>query len=472
MPYGSSYVYKEDGNILQLWNGVSQNPFTVAGNYPAHAKTNYIRSGTNAPKGAVHGNVVRQPTSSSYEWRYVSVPMGKRLAYKVYSKRLGRYVWARRPILIRRLVKVKLPKRKKIKGLDLPPNALSYSGSTVSYFSDISAVTCSNGSSLLLMTGSLWAPFLPFGSSFVPGANADNYLYPGISSRFSAFVSEADSNCIPRLYEKVKQQDVNLAQALNERRQTVQLLVDLSKRLLAFWTNLKKFNLRAAISQLLPGSGRQLANDWLAIQYGIKPLLSDLEGITKSLTKKPSDVIFDIKVRKKIEVPRELLWSSSGPSGIIRVADEVTSFGYVEVVYKYRFKISSPGMAVERELTRLGFSNLNSLAWESIPFSFVFDWFLPIGNYLNNSDAFDNLTVVHATKTVFQKEYIEFRRTFGGAPVSGYQTSSGVTGFVTERVKVDRVLTGIPELRFPSLKDPISKIHILNAIALISQLKR
>jgi hypothetical protein len=129
-------------------------------------------------------------------------------------------------------------------------------------------------------------------------------------------------------------------------------------------------------------------------------------------------------------------------------------------------------MAVQREFTRLGFGNLNSLAWESIPFSFVADWFIPIGNYLNNADAFDNLEVVHATKTVFQKEYIEFRRTFGGAPVSGYQTSSSTTGFVSELVKVDRTLTGIPELRFPEIKDPVSKLHIANAIALISQLKR
>jgi hypothetical protein len=434
-----------------------------------HGSVTYSRSGDNAttvrcpPAGL-------QQNGPFWEYEWVAVPKGKRLATKIWSKRLNKFVWARKHIVVRKLVKKYPPKKPKpLKGLDIPPNRLSYVGSTVAYFGDNQNVLVSNGSDTLTISGPLWASFAPFGGSPLEG-NVASYLGRFVSDHYDGIVAQADAAAIPRLYEKVKGQSVNLAQALVEYRQTAKLFKEVVTRLFKFWLQLKKGNLAQAVNVLLPGSGKQLANDHLAIQYGVRPLLSDLEGIAKVLSG-ARDVVFDIKVRKKISIPRHRVHYSNRPYGVTWVKCEVHSSGYVEVKYKYRFKLSSPGMALERALTDLGFGNLNALAWETIPFSFVVDWFLPIGSYLNTSDAFDNLTVVHATKTVFRKETIEFRRTFGGND-SGFTTTTQETGFVNDRVQVDRSLTGVPSLAFPDFKDPISKLHIANAIALLTQLRK
>lgn len=483
MPYGMNTTMRSDGNVLQYWYdgaapGVSVNPYTVAGRYYKHAVRSYSRTGTNASSKPLKNSAVKRLPDGPLEWRLVTVPGGKRLAYKTYSKRLKKFVWARGPVKVLRLVrtyKSKPPKNKK--GMNLPPNALNFESSTCSYFGENLTIIANKGGSSatrqeIVMQGALWAPFLPFGATFVGGVNADTYAFRGISSRFAPFVTVANNACTARLYERVKAQSVNLAQALVEYRQTAKLFYDLVKRLFQFWFKLKSGNLVSAMRQLLPTTGKQLSNDHLAIQYGVKPLLSDLEGVVKTLTERPS-VEFDVIVRQRVEVPRALIGQASGPSGKIRFADYVYSFGYVEVKYKYRFRISSPTQALDRTLSQLGFGNLNSLAWETIPFSFVVDWFLPIGNFLNNADAFSGLTVLSSTKTVFQKEYIEFSRTFGGAPVSGFTTSSGTCGFINENVSCVRSLTTAPPtLRFPEFKDPTSKMHIANALALIYQLRK
>lgn len=486
MPYGNKYRYRENGNIVQWYKGhpslpgSSVNPFTVAGAYPLHGGVNYIRSGTNTPKAVIKGKSGRPTPDGPWEWRLVKARQGPRLAYKVFSKRLNKNVWARDFVMVPRLVKTwRKPAKKKVRSdyKDLPPNALSYHSTCLAYYGDDQVVSCMQlnnpNSASIVMTGALWAPFLPFGANFVPGVNADNYTGPNISARFESFVSEADSAAVSRLYEKVKGQHTNLAQIIAERRQTASLFLELVKRLVGFWIKLRKGDITSALGKLFPGffSAKGIANDHLAIQYGLRPLLSDMEGIVATLTNRDF-VPFSVTVKKRIEVPRTVLEVFSGPSGLIYFKDEVTSFGYVEVKYKYKFAIPSETKAIKRTFASLGFGNLNALSWELTPFSFVVDWFLPIGSYLNNLDAFSQLQVVSSTKTVIRKEFIEFKRVFGGNN-SGYTTSSATLGFVAERFHCDRtIISEIPALRFPTFKDPVSKMHIANAIALLVQLRK
>lgn len=471
MPYTNKTHDPEPGYVKQTWNGALVSSRDNSGfNYPAHGKVSYVRTGTNAAKQLVEScrPVDRRIT---YGWELRAVPFGPRLPVKVWSKRKQQWVWKRELIVIKKLVKIyppRSPKRPK-KGLDLPPNALSYASASVSYFGKHLDIDVTNGSDKLTISGSLYGQFVPFGSLAVAEPHPVPYMEKAISPHFVSYVNDANQAAITRLYDKVKNQQVNLAQVLAEYRQSAALFADVAKRLVKVFKLVKKRQFNLAVGELLPGSFAGAGSTHLAIQYGLRPLIGDLEGITTLLTS-GRDVLFDIVVRVKREVPRTLVSSSNRPYGLTWIKTEVHSFGYVEVKYKYRCRVTSPGMALKRTLSELGFGNLNSLAWEAIPFSFVVDWALPIGNYLNNRDAFDNLEVVASTKTVFQKEYIHFQRTFGGTD-SGFYTSHGTTGFVTERVSCDRTLVDLPPLPLPSFKDPRSTMHIANAIALLFQLK-
>lgn len=151
----------------------------------------------------------------------------------------------------------------------------------------------------------------------------------------------------------------------------------------------------------------------------------------------------------------------------------VYSEGFATVLYKCRVKVSDP---FGQFLSETGFSDPNLLAWELCPYSFVIDWLLPIGNYLQDKSAFANLEIVHLHKTEFCKELITYERRFtSGKVTGGYMNMTDMkSGFIVEKINCVRqvITTGLPELPFPSFKDPTSLTHILNSIALLRQLRK
>lgn len=480
MPYGYYYPKRTNGNITQLWteNGVSssRNPFTVEGVYAEHAKTSFNRSGTNTPSKDVRLANDSKQAGGRLDWVAVKSNSGPRLGYKIWNKKLGKFVWARSQIYVWRLVRKKAPKFQKVlKGMsDLNPNRLDYNSSSVSYFGDDLIVTSksADGIKVLTMKGALWAPFTPYSSNYAAGVNADNYIRTGVTSRFDEAAAAMDASLINKLYTKVKNQHVNLVQVFAERKQTEKLVLDVFKRLAGFYKYARKGNLAQGVIELFPRDAKGLADARLAYVYGIKPLLQDLQGAVAQIAE-PTDVYYDIIVQKTVDLPWLRVNGETGMTyGITRLDDNVYSNGKVTVKYKVRLKLETALDSTLSKFTQLGFSNLPQLVWELTPFSFVADWFIPIGNYLSNADAFSNFTVVHATRTVFCEEYITFRRTFGGYS-SGFTTSSGSTGFVNKRIKCSRsVLTTIPTLRIPELKNPYSSDHLMNAVALAKTLRK
>jgi len=111
-----------------------------------------------------------------------------------------------------------------------------------------------------------------------------------------------------------------------------------------------------------------------------------------------------------------------------------------------------------------------------MPYSFVIDWLLPIGNYLQNHAAFANLKLVHLHKTQYIEEYVHFERQFlTKRDNNGYLwPARAAVGFINKRVSCSRsvITNNLPKLPFPSFKDPTSAGHIANAIALIRQLRK
>lgn len=472
MPYGT-VTFQQTNGIVQ---GSNCYPFPDCSNYtclgssssPAHGKASYVRSGSNAPVAKRKGLPFPPGT---FRLVPVRVAKGARLSYKVYSKRLKRFVFARQLITVYRYERVKsksVPK-KSLKGLDLMPNSLNYSSNQVSYFggnlgvlTDYVGLHWSGWSRRY--SGPLWHMFTPMGSYTALGPNPQNYWGATIDSgRFVSAETSLSSSLLTKLYDKVKNQKVNLGQALAERAQTAGLLADAAIRAAKALKALRAGNLSSAAKTLFPGGGKQMANDWLVYQYGIKPLISDIKGAAELLAT-PNELQYDVIVKKKLIHPRLKVDEESNSASFPHVTT-CYSEGYTEVTYKVRLKVTSAGARVFNEV---GLANLPAIGWELLPYSFIIDWLLPIGNYLNNQDAFDNLEVVYATKTVFHKENVTFERVCGGN-AGGYIYPTQTVGFINTRVSCVRSLITIPKLPTPSFKDPVSAGHIANAIALIRQ---
>lgn len=466
MPYGSTS--KQVSGIVERRKINNGNTYW-SNSYSTHSFSEYSsRSGGKASSAALRAAKKLSGTVTSFVLATKQVPKGPRLAYKVFSKRHKRWVWARAPITVYYLKRVRKRLPRNYRGLDLPPNPLNYFSCKVTNEntdSSIVGVSVNDPKELRSNSGPLWEYFVPAGAIAPLMPNLSSLSSGGVSTRFQSYVDQCSASALALLYERAKNQKVNLGQALAERAQTASLLADTVVRLASAVALAKKGNIAAAAKKLFPGNSKELANDWLVFQYGVKPLISDIEGAAEHLAVGES-LSFDIIAKISADVPPAV---TTYPHRSYMYADTtLVSHGKVSVTYKVRVVASA---ALQRDLSRLGFLNVESLIWELLPYSFVVDWFLPIGDYLNSRDAFSGLSIVHGHKTVYQEEFLTVQRQFGGLDQTGFRWPSKVL-FPWQCKKVScvrTILTNLPPLGKPDLKDPVSKGHIANAMALLRQ---
>lgn len=424
----------------------------------------FSRSWENKPPAQKLGGLKRSP-DGPYVLKRVLSPKGVTMRQLVYSPKTGKPYYTRKRFYTWLYVKTwsKGPKRKPKLPVDLMPNPLNFSSYRTSYIGGGSQTLRSTHSSgfYLKYVGNLYADLSPG-----IGPNAQALQNSDLHDFVLPLIEQARTRNTSRLYAKVKNQSVNLLQFLAERAQTAALLADAFRRLVKAANAMKRGRFSTAFRALFPDSQGKLANDWLLVQYGIKPLLSDIDGMAKELAVGESKTL-DVTVTTKVDIPRTTVFVSAGHYDGINYDSKVHVFGNITVKRKVRLRANSIG----RDFTRLGFGNLNAIAWELFPFSFVADWFIPIGNFINNEDAFAGFDVVFSTETIFVKEYVHLERNYGGAS-SGWSTDNVNTGFIVEKVKCIReVASSPPPLPYPSFKNPLSAGHVANALALASKLK-
>jgi hypothetical protein len=309
------------------------------------------------------------------------------------------------------------------------------------------------------------------GNSFAPGKNASD----------SDYLSNKSLN---KLLGKAKDQSVNLGWAVGEGRQTLNLFADNAKKIAGAARTLRQGNLVGAAAILTGAQPREfirgersfkkdlrrnapvaLANRWLELQYGWLPLLSDIYGSFEYLT------------NKLYKAPR---LKETAFAHIERNEENISEFAdfrvvtSVETTHTVRWVLYYT-QSGNHDLSALGLTNPLSIAWEVTPWSFVVDWALPIGTYLNNLDAFDGLSFVKGCKTEFWKGTV-LRVEMGKQRTLGdwvYTTTSNVRE-LTSAVQVSRQkLTSFPSSPLPSFKFPFKGgligPHALNAYALLTQ---
>jgi len=110
-----------------------------------------------------------------------------------------------------------------------------------------------------------------------------------------------------------------------------------------------------------------------------------------------------------------------------------------------------------------------SVAWEVMPWSFVADWFLPIGDYLGAVDfyrSFDINYIVRSEKVVRQGTFHD---------PGPYYEIEGAEGYFTREVTFTRSINSnpstyadVPTPSFKSMQKALTPEHLLNAFALLT----
>lgn len=288
-----------------------------------------------------------------------------------------------------------------------------------------------------------------------------------------------------KLLGKIKNTSANLAVAYAEAGKTATMVGDTAIKLARAMQFLKKGNFGAAAGQLGVGTrkraesrftkgyaqdaGKAVASGWLALNYGWKPLLDDVYGACDDLARNHlNDMIITSSAGHKLTFPIEATESSTN--------GKAKSFYWGRGQAKYQVRMSCsykrPGNSSAVKLKETGITNPLLIAWELVPYSFVVDWFLPIGNWLDTFDATLGLTFHSGYRTVYFKSTADMGWKFYGVDSYGvmqdafYQCSA-------YRVKCDRIiLSDFPSPAIPRFKNPVSLSHMASGIALLTQIFR
>jgi hypothetical protein len=274
-----------------------------------------------------------------------------------------------------------------------------------------------------------------------------------------------------KLREKVAGSDFNMSVFLGEGHQSLQMIAGAAIRLAKTAHHLKRGDLAGAARSLFAGADRaplkrhkdgkafkpsdaNVASNWLELQYGWLPLLKDAEAGAQTLAhalSAPVQKTFRMSLKRKYSAVR------TTPAGPWTTPVKAVAIGFHRRSLKVI--VSEPPHPVEL----LGLTNPELVLWELVPFSFVADWFLPIGDYL------EARAITSIVKGTYVTGDLIVSRSFpptGGCltdiePCSGYR-----------RIQSTRTVSTAPQMPLPafkSLKQVASWQHCANAIALLNQ---
>jgi hypothetical protein len=193
-----------------------------------------------------------------------------------------------------------------------------------------------------------------------------------------------------------------------------------------------------------------LASNWLELQYGWLPLIGDLDSGARALAHfVEQPCVFTARAHrtlrgKKLPEGGVASWMSGS---------YVTS----RQIVAYLTEVNTAKLS--------GLTDFESIAWELVPYSFVADWALPIGDFLSARGVASALSGTFVTSHLFKWSGtgLVSRPGLGYSFVAGSHSKSEGTFSRT----VDTTLQ-IPMPEFKPFGEMASWKHCANAVALLT----
>ncbi len=203
-----------------------------------------------------------------------------------------------------------------------------------------------------------WTPGSPEdrGSAFEKSKAQAYNAIGGAKAQLGAGLAEAKQTL-----DMVSKIAVQLARAINAAR-------------VGNWTNVLR-HLELDLRHIF--TGKALSERWLELQYGWFPLFSDLHSLANVFIEdlRSKDMVVSGKgFGRWSSVTQTYDWDQTHEEGDCN--------GRVKTVI-----IATVDRSDIHGLDRMGLVNPASIAWELVPFSFVIDWFMPIGAVLETWTA-------------------------------------------------------------------------------------
>jgi hypothetical protein len=215
-----------------------------------------------------------------------------------------------------------------------------------------------------------------------PGGGTDS-TFPISNSIYRYYETLAISSnevnrVLSRILDAAKDHSFNLAVNTSQLKETSNMVVSNLGKLGRAMQALRHGNFSMAAHQLSAeprvsqAKPSDIAGRWLELQYGWLPLLSDVHDAATAyhaITEGPRFRIFSATANNKGSFTYPSPWSPN-------VSMSQKAKRSRRYVFEQDEVLSTP--------RSLGLTDPASVLWENIPYSFVVDWFVPIGTYLSN----------------------------------------------------------------------------------------
>lgn len=275
--------------------------------------------------------------------------------------------------------------------------------------------------------------------------------------------STLESKAVTNMLLKLKQQDVDLGVMFAERNQTAKLVYETATRLRKAYVAVRRKRWKEARRQLGIGKLSGPRSEWMSYRYGITPLLMDVHGSAMALARRAGGTAHETQASVSVTG-----YSKDEFKDVI-VDDYWNKLSVVttrEVRAKCYYVPSNNALIA---MSSLGLTNPLMIAWELVPLSFVADWFLPIGDFLQCLDAavgydFKGGTVTHRyrSKIVRSPDWGQKHPNFW------LLADKSTGGYVHQHVTDRKVYAASPLPRAPVPKDGLNVKRAVDAIALLS----
>jgi hypothetical protein len=216
---------------------------------------------------------------------------------------------------------------------------------------------------------------------------------------FNSIISTCKNAARLKALVKIADAKVNLPVAFAEASKTSDLILGTARRIDRAYRAFRKGNLKG-IAENLGIAPRKLHNSWLEYKYGWMPLLMDVKGAAEFFAQQhvQRNPRFHVVAREQFLKNSSFQVTDAaygGGTGTKTYSIFVST--NIVVTVKIWCELTSPHFS---ELQQLGMTNPALVVWELIPFSFVFDWFISVGDWLTGITALQGVTVRRAMESV------------------------------------------------------------------------
>lgn len=212
------------------------------------------------------------------------------------------------------------------------------------------------------------------------------YAFKGLSRLdFASLIAQSEIDEAVRVAATRAWKDSNGHEAdvltdIAEYRQTVRMLANPLSAMDSLMRSIKQSQKKGSLNVkgVVAGAARSAQDLWLQYRFGVRPIVSTVKGVIEALN--------EPKPKRR--------WTARGKYTLNNQSSEQTSGSTWSTTCSYRIDrtdqvIVRAGILLEEEVTLqqsvgIDASGMLSLPWELVPYSFVADWFLNVGDYISS----------------------------------------------------------------------------------------